>query len=139
MSVFTTRSWALAFSPVTYREFDGDMATSIGAARLGDGLISLLGQNREYLQRNRCRSWPLRWEVDVPACRKVLSLHPSRHSFASFTLGYFIYFFNPSVKFVTTVTDGLTCCATRATKIFLPSGVTLKNGTLRIVNRLTRV
>jgi len=37
----------------------------------------------------------------------------------------FAYFFNPAAKFVTTVTDWLTCWATRAGRSFLPSGETL--------------
>jgi hypothetical protein len=37
---------------------------------------------------------------------------------------WFVYFFNPAVKFVTTVTDWLTCCGTRSRRIFLPSGET---------------
>lgn len=32
------------------------------------------------------------------------------------------YFFNPSVKFVTSVTDWLPCCERRGMMIFLPSG-----------------
>jgi len=32
------------------------------------------------------------------------------------------YFFNPSVKFVTSVTDWLPCCERRGMRIFLPSG-----------------
>jgi hypothetical protein len=35
---------------------------------------------------------------------------------------WFVYFFNPAVKFVTTVRDWLTCCGTRSRRIFLPSG-----------------
>ena len=34
----------------------------------------------------------------------------------------FVHFFNPAVKFVTTVTDWLTCCGTRSRRIFLLSG-----------------
>jgi hypothetical protein len=36
----------------------------------------------------------------------------------------FAYFFNSAKKFATTVTDWLTCCATRTRSIFLPSGAT---------------
>ena len=32
------------------------------------------------------------------------------------------YFFKEPAKFVTTVTEGLTCCATLSIRIFLPSG-----------------
>ena len=38
--------------------------------------------------------------------------------------GRVAYFFNPAVKFVTTVTDWLTCCEIRSSMIFLPSGET---------------
>ena len=33
------------------------------------------------------------------------------------------YFFSPAVKFVTTVTDWLTCCETWSIRNFLPSGL----------------
>ena len=36
----------------------------------------------------------------------------------------FAYLFSSAVKFVTKVTDWLTCCETRSRRIFLPSGVT---------------
>ena len=34
------------------------------------------------------------------------------------------FFFTPAVKFVTTVTDWLTCCETLSRRIFFPSGLT---------------
>src|SRR3954463_10425366 len=37
------------------------------------------------------------------------------------------YFFKEPAKFVTTVTEGLTCCATLSIRIFLPSGEMSKN------------
>jgi hypothetical protein len=39
-----------------------------------------------------------------------------------FHIAFSIYFFNPAVKLVTTVTDWLTRCETRSRRIFLPSG-----------------
>lgn len=50
-----------------------------------------------------------------------------------------LYFFSPSVKLVTTVTDWLTCWERRSSRSFWPSLEMSKNGTVRMVQHGTRI
>jgi hypothetical protein len=75
------------------------------------------------------RTWPVEMLMSSITSSSGLLVTPPESGRASLPavnglgpITWFVHFFNPAVKFVTTVTDWLTCCGIRSRRIFLPSG-----------------